>query len=273
MSLLSTMLIFSVLAFVGVLVWIIHVHRTLQHDTRSITDEEKKITIRAEIYKTTSQIGVGFAVMAGLFITIGQFIETKSQFEQAAQNQEQQIRHRYESLALQRFDTAIENLEAKETSRRTSGVLTINAVANEFPDSYRQIANDVLIAFVRDGFSPVSRENTQNNGGVWPPRDKRLAIEVLSARLEKETKSGIQFTNLDLSAAQMPNLKVQRMSFIGSNFDGANLAKSSLIRTELNKSSLNNVNFSGADLTGSWFIEIVAREANFRAATLSGASL
>lgn len=272
MNSISILLIALLVIFIVSIIWIIHVHKALLKKTELITDTVQTVTVSAEVYKTTSQLVAGIAVMAGLLLTIGQLIETKIQYEQTIRNQENQMRQAQELLDLKRFESAILNLESLNSYRRTSGVLTINSIATDNPSSYKQIANDVLIAFIKDGLSSTSREYAYKNSVAWPPRDQRLAIEILSNLLDKKEKFNIRFTKLDFSSAQIPNLEINNMFFINSNFSGANLSKSNLIKVTFNESNMKNANFSGVTLTGSEIIDTDAREANFTASNLNGVS-
>ena len=247
------------------------IYKNISVKLGEITDTEKHITIKIEIYKVIAQIVVSFAVALGSFVAIYQLIQTREQIAFATKSQAFEVKHRRERLSLKRFENAINGLESAKVSKRTSAVLTINDIANEFPRRYGKNADDILIAFVRNGFSFEEYRRVRNNGGLWPTRDKRIAIEILSKRLGSNIKSVTKFSKLNLRGAVMPHLVAKSMIFSGSKFSHADMRGANLQRTEFNKTDLSFSNLSGAILIDAEFEESDLREVNFSNSSLKGA--
>lgn len=247
---------------------VIYVYKDLLR-RKDFSDKDIKIVnVRVEAYKTISQIVGGVAVLAGLVLTMYQLLETQRQYEQTVTNQEEQRRQVRESFSLRRFEKAIANLESNIATSRTSGVITINTIATEYPDTYKKIADDVLMEYVRNGLSHVARMKYLKNGGVWPSRDKFIAIELLAKRLDENNKEVNYFNKIDFTDAFMPYVNVSGLVFNESNFSRGNFRNSKFVGVKIYQSNLNEVDFRGGDLTSISIRNSDLRNADFVAAIL-----
>jgi uncharacterized protein YjbI with pentapeptide repeats len=252
--------------------WIIRFHRKLQSEANLVDDRTERLKLRAEIHKTTATFVAGVAVILGLIVTISQFVEAQAQFEQNSENQRLQYRQQAEGLAVQKLDTAILNLSSEDSPRRISAVLTIVALSKEFPESYSDLANEVIAAFIFAGLTGRPTNSSDNYNADFPPLDLKIAIRNLPELQKLTSPKELNFVETDLSYSNLENIQLSGFSFLNSDFQHSNLKRATLSDSDLSNSIFSGAILEGTIITNSILEGITAISVNFLSTDLSGSN-
>jgi len=252
-------------------------------DVDEIEDKVSKSNIKVAILAAKYQIFSAFPIIIGIFIAICQNIQTQDQFSNTLIRQEKQEKRERDTYLVNRFDSALSNLESQNLSQRVSGVLTISAITSEFPDKYLDLSIEILRSFIENGLSKKSHLEFKKNNMSWPPRDKYLGLERVSLffteRLQKDINHNIfiktngkndylNINNINLNTSYINNLKISNIFFENSNFSETTFENSDLLKVKFQNVNFNEVIFKGGNLENSYFLDSKLKKSRFNGTKL-----
>ncbi len=176
-----------------------------------------------------------------------------------------------------RLKAGAEMLGHPKSTVRRSGVIILEILAKEHPESYHVPVLDVLCGFIR--FPDFPRETTKfrtngdGEGEAKPyPHDIERAAQAVGRRREILARSGLLSLeggfHLDLAGADLAGARLQDTNFTGADLADADLADADLARAYLEGANLRNVNLAGAIL-----YEANLKGANLESVDVTGATL
>jgi hypothetical protein len=235
--------------------------------------------VQASARDTLLKAAAGIILLAGAIGTVGTLFYTaqtarSDQLQAGAAQSEARIAR--DGFAIDRFATAVGQLEASRMGERIGGIYALKGVMNDYhPD--QPIVLDALTAFIREA---ARRPDSSN-----PPPDIQLALTVIASRSprwdrgEQVNLYNAYLYNAEAHDAQLPDAELGAANMGGIDLSGADLHKTDLGSADLSGSNLNHADLTDANLSdyanlsGAELMGANLQGANLSTTNLSGANL
>ncbi len=267
-----------VIAIAAIAVLIGPVAGRLAGEKGNLSDKEFA-DVRASARDTLLKAAAGIILLAGAIGTVGTLLYTaqtarSDQLQAGAAQTEANVAR--DGFAINRFATAVGQLEASRMGERIGGIYALKGIMNDYhPD--QPIVLDALTAFLRE----AARRSSDSN----PPSDVQLALTVLVSRNPKWDHGqqvnlyNAYLYNTEAHDAQLPYAELGAANMGGIDLSGADLHQTDLGSADLSGSNLNHADLTDANLSdhanlsGATLVGADLQGANLRSANLRGADL
>jgi uncharacterized protein YjbI with pentapeptide repeats len=224
---------------------------------RSVVAEEPKdrADIEDNFRKTVGQALGGIAVLTGAAMAYSGTQQTLQGSKEQALLSEKASR---DLLISNQVSKGFEQLSGDKVVIRLGGIYALEGVMHGSED-YRQPVLEALCAFVRDGTKDIVHDQQ-------PATDIQATMTVIGRRGEGKG-------HVDLTAARLPNLRLESADLSKAYLSGAVLTGADLKQAGLGGAILDKADLSKADLGLAGLDEAFLESTNLTNANLFGASL